>query len=106
MCIVKHHCRQSFWAPINVNTDIGYQSCLNKCKQTGQKSDMVRRSDLCIKTCSVNAAFNSDMNLDLILSFLFCLQSVWMQYYRETESDPDFSSEIKPITPERTAPEL
>ncbi len=35
----------------------------------------------------------------------FCLQSVWMQYYRETESDPDFSSEIKPITPERTEPE-
>ncbi len=37
--------------------------------------------------------------------FSFCLQSVWMQYYRETESDPDFSSEIKPITPERTEPE-
>ncbi len=71
-----------------------------------KKSDMVRRSDLCIKTCSVNAAFNSDMNLDLIdCVFSFCLQSVGMQYYRETESDPDFSSEIKPITPERTEPE-
>ncbi len=71
-----------------------------------KKSDMVRRSDLCIKTCSVNAAFNSDMNLDLIdCLFSFCLQSVWMQYYRETESDPDFSSEIKPIKPERTEPE-
>ncbi len=42
-----------------------------------KKSDMVRRSDLCIKTCSVNAAFNSDMNLDLIdCLFSFCLQSV------------------------------
>ncbi len=51
--------------------------------------------------------FNSDMNLDLIDGlFSFCLQSVWLQYYRETESDPDFSSEIKPITPERTEPEL
>ncbi len=51
--------------------------------------------------------FNSDMNLDLIdCVFSFCLQSVFMQYYRETESDPDFSSEIKPITPERTGPEL
>ncbi len=51
--------------------------------------------------------FNSDMNLDLIdCVFSFCLQSVWMQYYRETESDPDFSSEIKPITPERTGAEL
>ncbi len=29
-----------------------------------------------------------------------------MQYYRETVSHPDFSSEIKPITPERTEPEL
>ncbi len=71
-----------------------------------KKLDMVRRLDLCIKTSSVNAAFNSDMNLDLIdCLFSFCLQSVWMQYYRETESDPDFSSEIKPITPERTEPE-
>ncbi len=28
-----------------------------ECKQAGQKSDMVKRSDLCIKTCSVNAAY-------------------------------------------------
>ncbi len=44
--------------------------------------------------------------IDLIdCLFSFCLQSVCLQYYRETESDPDFSSEIKPITPERTEPE-
>jgi len=35
----------------------------------------------------------------------FCLQSVWMQYYRGTVSHPDFSSEIKHITPERAGPE-
>jgi len=28
-----------------------------------------------------------------------------MQYYRETVSHPDFSSEIKPITPERAGPQ-
>ncbi len=51
--------------------------------------------------------FFPDFFLDLIdCVFSFCLQSVEMQYYRETESDPDFSSEIKPITPERTEPEL
>ncbi len=64
---------------------------------------------LCISDCKTftHDVFNSDMNLDLIdCVFSFCLQSVFMQYYRDTESDPDFSSEIKPITPERTEPEL
>jgi len=28
-----------------------------------------------------------------------------MQYYRETVSNPEFSPEIKPITPERAEPE-
>ncbi len=51
--------------------------------------------------------FNSHMNITCLIHcvFSFCLQSVWMQYYRETVSHPDFSSEIKPITPERTGPE-
>ncbi len=50
--------------------------------------------------------FTHKLSMDLIhCVFSFCLQSVWMQYYRETVSHPDFSSEIKPITPERTEPE-
>jgi len=30
---------------------------------------------------------------------------VWMQYYRESVTHPDFSSISKPITPERAGPQ-
>ncbi len=55
----------------------------------------------------IHDAFNSHkLNMDLIhCLFSFCLQSVWMQNYRETVSPPDSIPEFEPFTPERTGPQ-
>jgi len=52
-------------AVYSVNAKIGYGSLLKDDRsRSSKKSDIVRKSDLGIKTCSVNAALVSRMSVE------------------------------------------